>query len=708
VNLDFSRAIARYSFAMATFGCLAAFGFAQTTFGPTATLDRMAAPAAVRRANLVGRPAAAKALHVSVSLSPTDPAAMEAYADRVSDPNSPDYRRFLTPAEVGRRFGPSEARVKAVASYLRSQGMTISLVSENRLSILAETTVAQAEKAFDTRIATYRAVPLQATDRAEFFSYTETPRLPAAFSSSVIDVGGLENATKPVPRALTPTQTLGLYKAAAFYSGGLRGQGRTLAISNFDGFRLSNVPLYYSKYALPTPSGGVGSNVKVTVCGSPSGTGSPQGEGDLDIQMVLGVAPLCNLTVYDGIDLVAVLTREVNDNTADVISESYGWNLSASTAAAAHNLHVSMTLQGITYLAASGDTGTSFGGYDYPDYEPEVLMVGGTVASADASGNRTSEVGWNGSGGGYSTNTASFNVLPSWQKGTGVPTNINKRLVPDLALNAAGSGSGAYPFYYKGSLSTAYNGTSFASPVLAGLLGIAEQKLDVLGYFGTGKKRLGRLQDAIYAMNGRTDVWYDVTSGSNGKLPNGTPSTAKAGWDTVTGWGTIKLDGFVAALAAGGGGGTSGITTGPAVYTPTSVSVYSTQGAYASGSTSSLIADDKAYYSVKSAIVSGVGRVATIAPSFTLPATATSATVTIVTNASAGTAFQLYVYNTATGAYDLLSSSTYTGTDRTFTVTMSSLSRYLSPAGTLKFVQRALRSSGTFTLGGNRFVVTAQ
>src|SRR5439155_25949797 len=131
-------------------------------------------------------------------------------------------------------------------------------------------------------------------------------------------------------------------------------------------------------------------------------------------------------------DLIGTLTAEVNDNLSDVISESYGWSLPASTATSAHNLHLSMSAQGITYMAASGDSGTSLEPYSDPDYDQEVLMVGGTSASVDSSGNRLSEVGWNSGGGGWSTNTATFNVLPSWQVAAGVPTNINKRLVPDI------------------------------------------------------------------------------------------------------------------------------------------------------------------------------------------------------------------------------------------------------------------------------------
>lgn len=654
---------------------------------PLSTLDRMEVPLAVHRAAVAHALDAATPLHLSISLAPANAEGLESFVESVSDPASPNYRHFLTPGGIGARFGLPDARIQAVTAYLKSQGMKVTLVAPNHLSILVDATAAQAEKAFDTTLAVFHQIPQRSTDRVDFFSYTDAPKAPAAFASSIVDIGGLENSTRPVPRSITAAQTRGIYKSATLYSSGYTGAGRTLAISNFDGYRLSNVSPYYSYNSLPTPSGGVGSNIQVIVCGTASGTGSPQGEGDLDIQMVLGIAPLCTFKIYDGSDLITVLTREVNDNVADVISESYGWNLSASQATSAHNLHLSMSAQGITYLAASGDSGTSLEPYAYPDYEPEVLQVGGTIATATASNTRSTEVGWSGSGGGYSTNTASFNVLPTWQKGTGVPTNLNKRLVPDVALNAAGNSSGAYPFYLNGSLTTSYNGTSFASPVLAGLLGVAEQRLIALNYFGSGVKRLGRLQDLIYSQNGRSDVWYDITSGSNGNLPNGTASTAHAGWDSVTGWGAINIDGFVAALTGTGGGGTT-----PTTYNATSVGINGSYGTFVSGNAASLNADDGNYYTVNSSLVSGYEYASTQA-GFALPAGTTSATVNLQANGPSGATETLYAYNYATGSYDAILTSTLSGADKAFSATLSA--NYFSSAGAATLVEWTYRSGST-------------
>lgn len=538
-------------------------GFGQFSLAQRVPLPEVRVPALVSQSTDLGHSNPQRLLHVSISLALADAVGLEAFGDSVSNPNSPDYRQFITPEEVGRRFGVSPVQVRKVVDYLTASGFKIKEIGANRMTILADCTVAQAEAAFKTTIHDFNSAvqsppSSQAYDfRTErHFSFTRPLTLPAALDDLVIDVTGLEDFTRPQPRLLNPTQTRGLYNLATMYSGGNQGQGRTIAISNFDGYRLTNVPLYYSQYGLPAPAGGAGSNITVKTISGGAGSGTPQGEGDLDIQMVLGMAPLCNFVIYDGgaSDLIGVLTQEVNDNSADVISESYGWNLPASTATSAHNLHLSMTAQGITYMAASGDSGTTLEPYSYPDYEPEVLQVGGTIATVNGSNQRTSEVGWSlsggqGGGGGWSTNTATFNVLPSWQHGTGVPTTINKRLVPDVALNAAGSGSGAYTFYLNGSLQSGYVGTSFASPVFAGSLGVAEQSIIAQGGLpanGAGKRRFGRIQDLIYSQNGRSDVWFDITSGNIGTLPNGSAANAGPGWDFVSGFGAMNFGAFVA------------------------------------------------------------------------------------------------------------------------------------------------------------------
>ncbi len=519
---------------------------------------RMEVPWATNLATPVRAKAKTDILHLTIGLPLQDPIGLQHFVDAVSDPRSSDYRQFMTPEVVGQRFGLDPTNISKVTHYLASQGMTLKLVAKNRLTILADATVEQAEKAFNTSIVEYMVVDPISKTSARRYAFTSPPSIPPALKPFVKVVGGLENFLRPKPLSpLTFDQLRTLYNDAPLYQASFRGEGRTVAISNWDGYRLSNIALQYNKFSLPTPSGGIGSNVKVvSIDGQDGNTSTAQGEGDIDIQCVLGVAPLCNLVIYDNAnqsDLLGVLTKEVNDNLADIISESYGWPTVGNNAyfEQVHTLHLSMSAQGITYLCASGDTGVAgIQTYPYPDEDPDVLVVGGTSVFTDNSGNRVSESVWNNStgaaGGGYSQTSETFNALPTYQRGSGVPNNLPFRLSPDISLDA--DPETGYEIFIGDSLSLGWGGTSCASPTAAGSFALVEQQLIAKGALtanADGNRRLGRVNDLIYSFNGDSTVFFDVTTGNNGTLLNNIPSDATVGWDTASGWGAPNFNGFV-------------------------------------------------------------------------------------------------------------------------------------------------------------------
>ena len=518
----------------------------------------IAPPLAIQRAIHVGSANPNQVLHLAVSLPLSNPAGMEAFVSSVSDPTSPNYRQFLTPEQVGQQFGLPSSKVQQVVDYLKSQGFNVTLVGKNHLSILADATMAQASKAFGVSFEQYQSLDSADVASPARFSFIGTPSVPSTIASSILDISGLENFTQPKRQNVSPTQLRTLYSTAPYYNAGKTGAGRTIGISNWDGFRLANAKSFVSNYGLPVPAAGALTNVTLTAIDGGSGAGAEAIEGDMDIQCTLAVAPLANVIVYDGYngDLINVLTKEVNDNSADIITESYGWSLATTTAASAHNLHLSMSAQGITYLAASGDSGTTISTYGYPDTDPDVLVVGGTSVTTDASGNRTAETAWSGSGGGWQTTALTFNTKPSYQSAVG-PSGVNYRLVPDIAADA--DPTTGYTMYWPagtyswGTISTSgmyggFGGTSAATPTMAASLAIAEQQIIASGGLSAnsaGKQRFGRINDLLYSYNGSSSVFFDVTSGSNGTLPSGSTSTAVAGWDTATGWGALNLAGLV-------------------------------------------------------------------------------------------------------------------------------------------------------------------
>jgi subtilase family serine protease len=487
-------------------------------------------------------------LKLAITLPFSDSAAVDRTLDAVSNPKSPSYRHFMTSEQIGARFGLPKAKVQKVVDYLKGQGFNVSYVAKTRLAIFAEGTVAQAEKAFNTKLRDFAASNAAELPNPIFRSYTKAPSVPADIQPYIVDIAGLETYTHAKPRYVSPSQIRTLYNIKPLYDTNYTGLGRTIAITNWDGYRLANVTAAYTKWGLPTPAGGVGSNIKVVPIDGGSGSGNQGGEGDLDTQAILTVAPLAKLIIYDGsispFNPIKVWTTISDANEADIVSESYGISFgSDSTASSANDLHKAMNLKGITYMAASGDNGTKITDYPYPDYDPEVLIVGGTTANVNASGVRTSETGWSGSGGGWIVNALPFNKLPSFQSSLS-SLGVNYRLVPDIGLNADPNTGYAVII---GNNTYTIGGTSGASPTFAAGLAIAQQRQIALGNLpadANGNRRHGRIQDLLYSFKGDASLFYDITSGSNGQLPNGTTSNAKVGWDFVTGWGALDFLAF--------------------------------------------------------------------------------------------------------------------------------------------------------------------
>ena len=671
--------------------CLALAGAAwgQTMPRTWAPVSMMLTPNGMTTAVHIGHKAFTDMLHVSISLPYRDQQGMQQFVDSVSDPKSPHYRQFLTPDQVGARFGVSPASLQKVRSYLEANGFAINRVAKSRLVISATGTVAQAEAAFNTRIDEFAPTAKGTATGETRFSYTVPPSVPADIGSLVVYIGGIENFTKPIRRQTqyTPSQLQTLYSLAAIYNApnNYEGQKRTVAISNYDGYRLSNVPLEYSEFDLPTPSGGVGSNISVVSIDGVNGNtySTVEGEGDLDIQCVLAMAPLCNLIIYDDAssapngnsDPTTLLSTEAEADKADIITESYGWSGNTAFYESCYNLHLQMAGEGITYLCAAGDSGAQGVPQEpYPDEDPNVLIVGGTSVLINSSGARTSEVVWNDSygagGGGWTVDSNTWNVLPSYQVGNGVPTNIPYRLVPDVALDA--DPNTGYEIYVGGQL-FAYGGTSCSSPTMAG--GLADCAQDIIANGGLppnskGYQRFGRINDLLYSFNGNAAVFYDITSGNNGTLPNGLTLTATTGWDNASGWGCINFAGFVGAVLGPVGLSSVAVSPNTVIGGATATGTVTLSSAATVAETVTLSSSTGDATVPGSVTVAAGATTATF--TITTSAVTTSATATITaTQGSTSVNAQLTINPAALTGLTVLPTSVEGGSNSTGTVTLS-------------------------------------
>jgi subtilase family serine protease len=512
---------------------------------------------------------AERRLTVIVALNFNDNRAAEDYAQAVSDPKSSLYHRFLTPEQISQRFGPGSADYQSVINHLKAGGLTITHTPANHLSVIASGTVSQVQKTFGTQMNVYQATARESGLMRRFFANSRPIQLPARVAQVVRAVIGLDNYShvyrkmrrdlrRDIVPPFDPQPVRAAYDIQPIYDGAppMRGEGRTIAIVSLEYTFPNDTLQFIQQEHLPTPNGGPGRNVSlIAVNGGAVNPPVPSGEANLDVQMVAGMAPLSTILIYNTdisdnsqflTNYLAVVTQITSDNRADIVTDSWGItpDPNSNGYSAFHAQHTLMTMQGITYLNASGDFGSNLSQNGlYPETDPDVLAVGGTVMGLDDNSHIASESGWSGSGGGYDARVPF--TRPSYQTGRGVPAQPNNRLVPDIALHAAGVGSGAYNFVFQGN-ARSENGTSFASPIAAGCLALVEQYLiahNALPPDGSGHQRLGRVNDTIYAQNGRNDVWHDITTGNNGY--SCTPY-----WDFVTGWGSVDFFNFAVSLTA--------------------------------------------------------------------------------------------------------------------------------------------------------------
>ncbi len=126
-------------------------------------------------------------LTLVLSRSAEQQAAFDAFVRGQYDPGSPNFHRWLTAAEVGKQFGPAEADISTLTSWLASQGFRVTSIAPDRMTINFTGTAATVESAFHTTIhsLSVRGVPHIANLTA--------PQIPAALAPVVMGIKGLHN-----------------------------------------------------------------------------------------------------------------------------------------------------------------------------------------------------------------------------------------------------------------------------------------------------------------------------------------------------------------------------------------------------------------------------------------------------------------------------------------------------------------------------------
>jgi subtilase family serine protease len=547
-----------------------------------AEFDRGSADAAMPMNNMV----------LLLSVRPDAQAQLQQLLADQQNPQSPQYHKWLTPAEFGLRFGPTDQDIADVTGWLQKFGLRIDQVANGRMWINFSGDVQKVERAFQTNIRQYDV-------NGEMHHANATdPTIPRALTGLVRGVVSLNDFRKhpnstinQLPpdftsstgaHFLAPADFASIYDVNPLYNAApaVDGTGQTIAIVGRTDINLADVQFFRSFFGLPAKD-----PVFIHTGADPGDLGgNEEAEADLDVEWSGAVAKNATIdfvisqstATTDGVDLSAQFI--VNNNLANVMSTSFGlceaalgttgnnfWNTLWQQAAA----------QGITAFVSSGDSGaagcnasnatTGTGtGVNGLSSTPNNVSVGGTEFN-EGTGTFWSptndpttqasvlsyipEIVWNESGnvaggsGLFATGGGASTVYtkPVYQAGPGVPAD-GARDIPDVALSSA-SHDGYLIIQGHTATTTglfAVGGTSAASPSFAGLMALVVEK--------TGAAQ-GNANPIFYSMGqnqaaGGTAVYHDTTAGNN-SVPGVTGFTAGAGYDQATGWGSVDAANLV-------------------------------------------------------------------------------------------------------------------------------------------------------------------
>ena len=350
--------------------------------------------------------------------SPEMQAAFDTFVASQYDATSSNYHQWLTPAQIGEKFGPAPSDIATVSAWLSNHGLSVGEVSKDRMSIRFSGTAHQVETAFHTQIHNL-------TVKGEtHIANMSDPQIPMALDEVVVGPKSLHNfmprplhqrggsaelnqqtgkwervqnaAAKSAGLKAQPDLGFGcgsgcqledvapydfatIYNVLPLWNASIDGSGQTIAIVGTSDVNLTDVANFKSTFGLPA---GVAPITKLahgsdpgrcTSQASPSAANNyctldDQIENSLDVEWSGAVAPGAQIelvvsgalsqsddTVYDS------ASYAIDNVPAKILNVSYGLcelGLGTSGNQKWHDLWQTASAAGIAVFAASGDAGS--------------------------------------------------------------------------------------------------------------------------------------------------------------------------------------------------------------------------------------------------------------------------------------------------------------------------------------------------------------
>jgi trimeric autotransporter adhesin len=350
--------------------------------------------------------------------------ALRQYLGDLQNPSSANYRKWLTPAQFGQRYGISDTDLTTVTAWLQSQGFTVEKVPAARNVVIFSGNIAQIQQAFHTSIHRYFV------NGETHFANSTDPQIPAALAPVVAGVAQLNDfrpksgaaikttahfdaETQRIKSDLTlsdnsgnqylftgpadaatiyniPNSVLnGNYSAISSLVGGntYDGTGVTIGIAGDSNINAQDVQLYRASFL---PSSYSSNQPNIIIDGNDPGINGDGIEALLDLEVSGGIAPGAAINFYTAADtdlqngLFLAIYRALNDNAVSILNVSFG--LCEAFELTSGNQQIlsaweQAAAQGITVTVSTGDSGSA--ACDNPN--TETVATSGLAVSGLAS-----------------------------------------------------------------------------------------------------------------------------------------------------------------------------------------------------------------------------------------------------------------------------------------------------------------------------------
>jgi hypothetical protein len=338
-------------------------------------------------------------LELVLARSPGQQQAFDQFLQEQLDPASPNYHHWLTPVEIGERFGASQHDLDSITNWLQSQNLHLDSIANSRVRIEFSGTALTIWSAFGAEMHYYLV------DGEQRLSIAAEPQIPTALASIIKSISGLYTTNiRPLQRSRTfqvPVSNIGggfqggIAPDATLSNGAhiifpadfatiydlnnvpFNGAGQTIAVIGRSRVYAQDITNFQTLAGLaphaPTviiPPNGVDPGPAQTSPPTSGGASMDQVEATLDVTRTSSIAPgaTIDLVVSSGTnttDGVTIATKYVVDTTpvfAHIMTISFGACESTGGQSAVNlwdSLFSQAAAEGISVFVSSGDSGAA-------------------------------------------------------------------------------------------------------------------------------------------------------------------------------------------------------------------------------------------------------------------------------------------------------------------------------------------------------------